>query len=168
MNTNNQAPTENQISSFLSFKLDKELFAIPVMKVMEIVEVPTITKIPQAPEFMKGVINLRGTVLPVIDTHIKFGMTPLELTVNTCIVVLKVEIDEESVHVGALVDSVLGVFEMDEKNIQPSPTIGAKYRADFIKGMIEEQNQFMMLLDINKVFSALEFDIILESKEEAA
>lgn len=154
-----------KIKSFLSFKLDTELFAIPVMDVIEIVEVPPITKIPQSPEFLKGVINLRGAVLPIIDARVKFGFPSTEPTVNTCIIVLEVEINEEAIYVGALVDAVLGVFEMDENAISPSPTIGAKYKANFIKGMIKNDDNFIMLLDIDKVFSALEVDIVLEVSE---
>jgi len=144
--------------SFLSFKLGEEHFAIHVMKIMEILEVPKITKVPHAPNFLVGVINLRGAVLPVIDGRIKFGMTPIEYTINTCVLVLKIEINEDTVMVGALVDSVSEVFEIDESKIQPSPSIGTKYRADFIQGMIKENDQFMMLLNIDNVFSSSELE----------
>jgi len=154
--------------SYLSFKLDTELFAIDVMKVMEILEVPRITKVPKAPNYLVGVINLRGAVLPVIDTRIKFGMEPTDYTVNTCVVVLNVGIGADSVVVGALVDSVSEVFEVEDGQVQPSPSIGAKYQADFIHGMIKEKDQFMMLLNIDKVFSALDMDSLREANEEVA
>lgn len=153
--------------SFLSFKLAEEHFAIEVMKIMEILEVPKITKVPHAPEFLKGVVNLRGGVLPVIDARIKFGLQPIEQTVDTCILVLSIAINDEVITVGAMVDSVSEVFEMEEKHIQPSPSIGTKYKADFIQGMIKEKDQFMMLLDIDKVFSTEELESILEQKPEA-
>jgi len=139
--------------SFLSFKLENEHFAINVMKIMEILEVPKITKVPHAPGYLIGVVNLRGGVLPVIDTRIKFGMSPTLHTVNTCIVVLDISMNDESIVVGAMVDSVSEVFEIEENQIQPSPSIGTKYNADFIQGMIKEKDQFMMLLNIDKVFS---------------
>ncbi|PBQ33763.1 chemotaxis protein CheW [Sphingobacteriaceae bacterium] len=152
--------------SFLSFKLAEEHFAIEVMKIMEILEVPKITKVPHAPDFLKGVVNLRGGVLPVIDARIKFGLQPIEMTVDTCILVLSIGLNDETVTVGAMVDSVSEVFEMEEKYIQPSPSIGSKYRADFIQGMIKEKDQFMMLLDIDKVFTSQDLEAILEPKTE--
>jgi purine-binding chemotaxis protein CheW len=153
--------------SFLSFKLSNEHFAINVMKIMEILEVPKITKVPHAPGYLVGVVNLRGGVLPVIDTRIKFGMPATEFTVNTCIVVLNVQINDETTVVGAMVDSVSEVFEIEENQVQPSPTIGAKYQADFIQGMIKEKDQFMMLLDIDKVFTSNEMELFNETKSEA-
>ena len=145
-----------------------EHFAIDVMKIMEILEVPKITKVPHAPDFLKGVVNLRGGVLPVIDARIKFGLPAIEMTVDTCILVLRIELNDELITVGAMVDSVSEVFELEEKYIQPSPAIGSKYRADFIQGMIKEKDQFMMLLDIDKVFSSSDLETILEAKPEHA
>ena len=152
--------------SFLSFKLSNEHFAINVMKIIEILEVPKITKVPHAPEYLIGVVNLRGGVLPVIDTRIKFGLQPAELTVNTCIVVINIMMNEESIILGALVDSVSEVFEIEENQIQPSPSIGAKYQADFIQGMIKVKDQFMMLLNIDKVFSSTDIASMKETHEE--
>lgn len=152
--------------SFLSFKLGDENFAIHVMKIMEILEVPKITKVPHAPNFLKGVINLRGAVLPVIDGKIKFGMPPIEFSINTCILVLKIEMNDETVMAGVLVDAVSEVFEIEETKIQPSPSIGTKYKADFIQGMIKENDQFMMLLNIDNVFSSSELESIALCKEE--
>lgn len=143
-----------QLTSFLSFKLGEENFTIPVMKIMEILEVPKITKVPQSPNFLVGVINLRGAVLPVIDSRVKFGMTPIEYTINTCILVLSIEVNDEVIEVGALVDSVSEVFELNESRILPSPTIATKYRVDYVKGMIQEDDHFLMVLDIDKVFSS--------------
>jgi purine-binding chemotaxis protein CheW len=151
--------------SFLSFKLGSENFAINVMKIMEILEVTRITKVPHAPDYLIGVVNLRGGVLPVIDTRIKFGMAFTEFTVNTCIVVLNVTVNNETVVVGALVDSVSRVFEIEESHIQPSPSIGARYQAEFVQGMINEKDQFMMLLNIDRVFSTDELAAIRETNE---
>ncbi len=152
--------------SFLSFKLSSEHFAINVMKIIEILEVPKITKVPQAPDYLIGVVNLRGGVLPVVDTRKKFGLPPIDHTVNTCIVVLNINIDNEDIIVGALVDAVSEVFEIEEDQIQPSPSIGTKYQADFIQGMIRENDQFMMLLNIDKVFSVSEMEMILSAQEK--
>jgi purine-binding chemotaxis protein CheW len=156
LNENLSGSTE----SFLSFRLAEEHFTIPVMKIMEILEVPKITKVPQAPNFLVGVINLRGAVLPVIDTRIKFGMTPIDYTISTCILVLKVEINDDVIEVGALVDSVSEVFELHDSKILASPAIATKYRADYIQGMIQEDDHFMMLLNIDKVFSHIDLESI--------
>lgn len=171
MNTINELSKKTQntevLESFLSFKLNDEMFAINVGKVMEILEVPKITKVPQAPDYMIGVINLRGLVLPVIDTRIKFGMQAFEFNVNTCVLVLNVEMGDEKLVVGAIVDMVLEVFEIEKSNIQPSPSLGAKYNPEFISGMIKENDQFMMVLNIDKVFSAEELENInMNNKED--
>jgi len=124
----------SKINSFLSFKLGDEEFAAHVGKVLNILEMTKITEVPRAPEYMKGVINLRGTVLPVIDTRIKFGMPATAYTTNTCIIVLDIDMDGESIHVGALVDSVQAVLEFNSTDIMPAPSIGSKYRSEFIEG----------------------------------
>ena len=154
-----------ETKSFLSFKLGEEHFIIPVMKIMEILEVPKITKVPQSPNFLVGVINLRGAVLPVIDTRVKFSMSQINYTINTCILVLSIEVNDETVTVGALVDSVSEVFELNESKIKPSPTIATKYRADYIQGMVQEDDYFMMVLNIDKVFSSMDLDFIADSRE---
>ncbi len=164
-----KAETTNEMvgetKSFLSFRLAEEHFTIPVMKIMEILEVPKITKVPQSPNFLVGVINLRGAVLPVIDTRIKFGMSHIEYTINTCVLVLNIEVNDESLIVGALVDSVSEVFELHDSQIKPTPTIASRYRADYIQGMIQENDHFMMVLNIDKVFSSNDLESISESKE---
>ena len=152
----------NKVYSFLSFKLGEEYFVVDVSKVIEILEVPKITKVPKAPEYMAGVINLRGKVLPLIDTKLKFGMSPINFSVETCIVVIEIELEGEIMHVGVLVDAVLEVIEIEENVIKPSPSIDAKYPLNFIKGMIERGNDknFIMILDINEVFSLQEKEAI--------
>lgn len=143
-----------QLNSYLSFKLGDEVFAANVSKVLNILEMTKITKVPKAPDYMKGVINLRGTVLPVIDTRVKFGLTPTEFTTNTCILVLDIDIENDSLHVGALVDAVQEVLEIEPHQILPPPNIGSKYRSEFINGMFKlNEEQFIMLLDMDKVFS---------------
>ncbi|NDF61087.1 MAG: chemotaxis protein CheW, partial [Crocinitomicaceae bacterium] len=131
----NEKHLNAETKSFLSFKLGDENFTIPVMKIMEILEVPKITRVPQSPNFLVGVINLRGAVLPVIDTRIKFGMTPIEFTINTCILVVSIEVNDEIIEVGALVDSVSEVFELSTDEIKPAPTLATRYRADYVQGM---------------------------------
>jgi purine-binding chemotaxis protein CheW len=151
--------------SYLSFKLGDEMFATNVLNVKEILQLTKITKVPHSPSYMNGVINLRGAVLPVVDSRVKFGLPQTETSVHTCIMVLNIEIDQEQVFLGALVDAVLEVLEIDESQIMPSPTIGSRYKSEFITGMIKIQEEFIMLMDMNKVFSTDEISIVQESSQ---
>jgi purine-binding chemotaxis protein CheW len=139
---------------YLTFKLSDEIFAIDVSKVREILEMTSITKVPQTPEFMRGVINLRGSVVPVIDLRLNFGMPCTEQTVNTCIIVVEVSLGGEVVVLGALADSVQEVVEMEPDKIEPAPHLGTKLNTAFIKGMGKIDDDFVMILDIDKVFAA--------------
>jgi purine-binding chemotaxis protein CheW len=145
-----------EILQYLTFKLADEIFALDVGKVREILEITNITKVPQTPDFMRGVINLRGSVVPVIDMRLKFGMSPTEQTVNTCIIVVEVNMDGDTTILGALADSVQEVVEMEPESIEPAPHIGTKLNTDFIKGMGKVDTNFVMILDIDKVFSSAE------------
>ncbi|MGD1889831.1 MAG: chemotaxis protein CheW [Cyclobacteriaceae bacterium] len=149
--------------SYLTFKLDNEIFGSSVNRVLEIIEVPKITRVPQAPEFMRGVINLRGRVLPVIDTRIKFGMPGIEDTVDTCIVVLNVEVDNQEIVLGALVDAIQAVLDIEDQEIQDPPAFQSGYRSDLITGMVKQDDNFILMLDMDKVFSSQEITILKES-----
>lgn len=139
---------------YLTFRLGDEVFATDVAKVREVLDFTTITKIPRTPEFMSGVINLRGNVVPVVDLRLCFEMSKTEKTVNTCIVVMEMLVDGESSVIGALADSVEEVIDLEPENIQPPPRIGVKIQTDFIKGMGKRDAQLIMILDIDRVFSA--------------
>ncbi|MDD2196917.1 MAG: chemotaxis protein CheW [Bacteroidales bacterium] len=156
----------SNVNSYLSFKLGEEEFAAHVGKVLNILEMTRITEVPKAPEYMKGVINLRGTVLPVIDTRMKFGMSPTEYTANTCIVVLDIEVDNETIHIGALVDAVQAVLEIDRNSIMPPPSIGSKYRSEFIEGVANIDEKFIMILDMDAVFSTEDVTSLKTKTEE--
>lgn len=160
------AELSTTVNSFLSFKLDDELFAANVGKVLEILELSKITKVPKSPDYMRGVINLRGNVLPVVDTRTKFGMEAIEDTINTCIIVLDIEMEGESVKVGLLVDMVQEVLQIDAESIQPPPSIGHKYKSDFIQGMGKVDEEFVMILNIDKVLSTDELSILQEKSKE--
>lgn len=138
---------------YLTFQLAEEIFAIDVVNVREILEFNTVTKVPQTPDYMRGVINLRGSVVPVLDMRLKFGMSVTEKTINTCIVVVEVALEDENVIIGALVDSVQEVFELDPDSIEPAPRIGIQLRNGFIKGMGKKDDRFVIILDIERVFS---------------
>lgn len=150
----------NETKQYLTFKLNEEVFGVDVAQVREILDYVKITKVPQTPEFMCGVINLRGSVVPVVDMNMKFGMVKTERTVNTCIVVVEVILNEEKTILGALVDSVQEVFEIDPANIEPAPRIGTKLRTEFIKGMGKHDDKFIIILDIDKIFSSEELEVV--------
>ena len=158
---------KEELKSYLSFKLGDELFAANVAKVLNILEMTKITKVPKAPKYMKGVINLRGAVLPVIDTRIKFEMEETEITKNTCILVLDINMDNDSIHVGALVDSVQEVLEIEKEEIEPPPSIGNKYKSEFIDGMAKLNDEFIMILNMDRVFSTDELTSLKVSTEKA-
>jgi purine-binding chemotaxis protein CheW len=141
---------------YLTFKLADEVFATDVAKVREVLDFTNITKIPRTPDFMSGVINLRGNVVPVVDLRLCFEMSKTVKTVNTCIVVVEMLVDGESNVIGALADSVEEVIDLEPENIQPPPRIGTKIRTDFIKGMGKRDAQLIMILDIDRVFSTEE------------
>ena len=155
-----------QTSSYLSFRLGDEAFAANTSKVLSILEMTKITEVPQAPHFMKGIINLRGKVLPIIDIRMKFGMTPTVYTSNTCIVVMDIAMETGSVELGVLVDSVESVLEIERDKVLEAPSIGSRYKADFIEGVIHEGDNFIMLLDIDKIFSSLEIVALNQSAAE--
>jgi len=151
-----------EATQYLTFKLDEEVFALDVAKVREILDFTDITKVPQTPEFMRGVINLWGSVVPVVDMRLKFGMSKTNKTVNTCIVVVEVATEGETTVLGALADSVQEVIEIDPGQIEPAPRIGTKLRTDFIRGMGKHDGRFIMILDIDKVFSSDEITLVRE------
>ena len=155
-----------KINSYLSFKLGEEEFAAHASKVLNILELSPITVVPKAPDYMKGVINLRGAVLPVIDTRVKFGMTPTEYTNNTCIIVLDIVIDNDSIQVGALVDGVQAVLEIEREQIMPAPSIGSKYRSEFIEGVANINDNFVMILDMDAIFSSDDLSSMILKTEE--
>ena len=156
------------IESYLIFQLGKELFASHVSKINSIMEVPTLTEIPITPAYMKGIMSLGGTALPVIDTRMKFGMTPTEITPNTNVLVLDINSEGEFVQIGALADSIQEVLEINEKEIYPYPSIGNRYKTEFIKGVIKSNERFIMLLDMDLIFSIDELESLTSKNKENA
>jgi purine-binding chemotaxis protein CheW len=157
-----------EVRQYLTFKLESEIFALDVVKVREILDYTNITKVPQTPEFMRGVNNLRGSVVPVVDMRLKFNMPSQERTVDTCIIVVEIRIDDEATILGALVDSVQEVFELEPAQIEPAPRIGTKLKTEFILGMGKRDDQFVIILDIDKVFSSEELDLAHSMRDESA
>src|SRR5579862_3773063 len=152
---------------YLTFKLGNEVFGIDVAKVREVLDFTTITEIPRTPEFMSGVINLRGSVVPVVDLRLCFQMSKTERTRNTCIVVVEVLLEGESTVIGALADSVEEVIDLEPEQIQRAPRIGTQIRTDFIKGMGKRDALFIVLLDIDRVFSAEQLSAVKTAEGSA-
>jgi purine-binding chemotaxis protein CheW len=148
----------NESTQYLTFRLQEEIYAVDVANIREILDFITITKVPKSPEFMRGVINLRGSVVPVIDMKLKFGLPQTEKTVNTCIIVMEISVDGETVIIGSLADAVQEVLEMEPDQIEPAPRIGTRLNTEFIKGMGKRNDQFLMILDIDKIFSFDDID----------
>ncbi len=153
-----------ETTQYLTFNLDAETFAIDISQVREVLDFTSITRIPRTPEFMHGVINLRGRVVPVVDLRLKFGMPRTKMTVSTCIIIVEVAIDDQPTVLGALADSVQEVMDLEQDSIEPRPSIGTLVNTSFIKGMGKRENRFVIILDIEKVFSGQELSILQAHK----
>lgn len=151
---------------YLTFRLDNDEYAVNVENVREILDVCPITKVPQTPEFMLGVINLRGGVVPVVDLRVKFGFSAAEQTELTCIIVVEVMVDDDLTVLGVLVDSVQEVLEIEE--MEPPPRIGNRLRTEFIHGMGKRGDAFVIVLDIDSIFSTSELTLLQQTEEDVA
>lgn len=153
------------IRQYLTFNLDKEIFAVDVAHVREIQEASTITKVPRTPEFMRGVINVRGSVVPVVDMRLKLGMPAVADTIDTCIIIMEIGLDGDIVVMGALADSVQEVFELPPEQIEPVPKIGTQLNTRFIKGIGKHDEKFVIILDIENILSTDEIAMVREESE---
>jgi purine-binding chemotaxis protein CheW len=149
-----------ETTKYLTFKLADELFALDISKVREVLDFTEVTKVPRMPDFMNGVINLRGSVVPVVDLRRQFGMPPTEKSVNTCIIIAEVTVDGQTSVLGALADSVQEVVNVEPGHIEPAPRMGNRLNTDFITGMAKRDNSFFIILDIDKIFSAMELGMV--------
>lgn len=150
---------ENSINQYLSFQLSSEVFGLEINKVREVLDFTSLNKVPQTPAYMRGVINLRGAVVPVIDLRLKFGMTQAERTVKSCIIITEVDFSGELMVLGALADSVQEVLDLEPEQIEAAPKIGSKLNTSFIKGIAKQNEEFIILLDIDQVFSEEEISV---------
>jgi purine-binding chemotaxis protein CheW len=157
-----------EMTQYLTFKLSDEVFALDIAKVREVLDFTTVTRVPRTPGFMRGVINLRGSVVPVVDLRLKFGMPKTENGVNTCVIITEVTVDGDTTVLGALADSVQEVLDLEPANIAPAPRIGAKLRTDFIKGMGKRDDRFIIILDVDRVFSSDELSSLPADRTDAS
>jgi purine-binding chemotaxis protein CheW len=148
---------------YMTFKLGDELFAINVAQVREILEVSQITKVPTAPPYMRGVVNVRGQATPVVDLRLKFGLSENPDTVHTRIIAMELELDGEATVLGGIADSVHEVIELEPASINPPPRIAMRWRTNFIQGMGKRGDEFIIILDFNAVFSSEEIAVVSDA-----
>lgn len=151
---------EDEQNQYLTFVLGGELFAIGILNIKEIIEYGNLTSVPMMPEFIRGVINLRGAVVPVIDLSVRFGRQISSVTRRTCIVIIEVESEGVKHDIGVTVDSVSEVLEIPSSEVEPAPSFGAKIRADFIAGMGKVNSKFVIILNVSKVLSVDEMSML--------
>src|SRR5690606_20200023 len=149
-----------------TLRLGEETFAANVKEVLEILEKPRITKVPHSPDAMRGLINLRGKVMAVINARLNFVLPDAPDTVTSCIIVSVLQNGESQVALGAVVDAVQEVIEISDESLQPAPSIGSKYKSEFIRGMAKINDQFIMILDLDLIFSTDEATILQEIVED--
>ncbi|MFP4383632.1 MAG: chemotaxis protein CheW [Spirochaetia bacterium] len=158
--------TEIALNQYLTFTLDEEQYALKVSRVREVLEFTTVTKVPKTQEFMRGVINLRGNVVPVVDLRLKFDLPETRKTVDTSIIVMEIMMQDEMITLGVLADSVQEVIDLQEDSIEPPPKIGNRINAEFIEGIGKQNDHFIIILNIDKIFSYEELSAVNTRSEE--
>lgn len=159
----NQPPAEE--AQYLTFQLGGEMFAIGILHIKEILEYNNLTTVPMMPAFIRGVINLRGAVVPVVDLSARFGRQVSEVTRRSCIVIIEVNVDNGVQDIGLMVDAVSAVLEIPASEIEPAPSFGARIRADFISGMAKVDGKFVILLNVSRVLSVDEMAMLADVSE---
>ncbi|MBU3697338.1 chemotaxis protein CheW [Dechloromonas sp.] len=153
---------------YLTFTLGGEMFAVAILNVKEIIEYGTVTEIPMMPGFIRGVINLRGAVVPVIDLSCRFGGKSTQVARRTCIVIIELIQDDQKHDIGVMVDAVSEVLEIARAEIEPPPSFGAKIRTDFISGMGKVSGKFVIILDVARVLSVEEIAMLTQVGDNSA
>ena len=157
--------TERDVQQYLTFMIGAEEYAVSLLKVKEIIEYDTITEVPKTPEWVRGVINLRGSVVPVIDLAVKFRQSPSVAGKLTCIVITEVECEGEATVMGVMADSVRQVIDLKPEEIEEPPTFGTRVKVDYLLGMARAGKKFCLILDTEKVLST---DELLELPDSVA
>jgi purine-binding chemotaxis protein CheW len=163
-----QAAPEALVRQYLTFVLGGEVFAMGILAIKEIIEYSSLTEVPMMPASVRGVINLRGSVVPVVDLAVRFGRAPSVVTKRTCIVIVEISLNDTRQDVGVVVDAVNEVLDIPQQDIEPAPTFGTRIRTDFIEGMGKVNNRFVILLDVAQVLSLDELAGIAEQAEAPA
>lgn len=156
--------TDADISAqYLTFNLDGEAFATEIAKVREVLEYAQITPVPRSPEYMLGVINLRGNVVPIVDLRLQFDMETAEVDVNTCIIIIEIEIEGTATVLGVLADQVQEVIELRPEQLELVPSLGTRVKNEFIHAMGKIDDRFIIVLDMQHVFSAIQLEKVTSS-----
>lgn len=163
-----QQGTETVAGKHLTFELDGEVYGIGILKVQEIIGMMNVTKVPRTPDFVRGVINLRGKVIPVVDLRLKFGMEGREDTERTCIIVVQVERENVQVVMGVLVDEVSEVLDVSADQVEPPPSFGTSVDTAFLRGMAKIGDKVVMMLDVDHVLSGGEVAMASEIARSAS
>lgn len=159
--------TAGQTQQYLTFVLSSEVFAIGILAIKEIIEYSSLTPVPMTPEYVRGVINLRGSVVPVLDLSVRFGKPASPVTKRTCIVIMEIMLNGEANDVGVVVDTVNAVLDISADDIEPPPSFGTHIRTDFIHGMGKVNGKFVILLDVNQILAAEEVAALVDARETA-
>lgn len=160
-----KAVTE-QAGQYLTFGLGTETFAIGIMAIKEIIEYASLTEVPMMPTYVRGVINLRGTVVPVLDLPVRFGKASSDITKRTCIVIIDVVLGSERHVLGLVVDAVNAVLDIPPSDIDPPPTFGASIRTEFIRGMVKINSKFVIVIDVDHVLAADEVQALADIQRD--
>ena len=156
---------EVKTNQYLTFLLNGEVFGIATNRVLEVLDYTEVTPVPQTPDFMSGVVNLRGSIVPVVDMHLKFDLPTSQRTVNSCIIIISILIDGEPISLGVMADSVREVFDLDPEQIEAAPRMGTRLNSNFIQGMGKHNDEFIILLNIDTIFSQQQ---LVAGEEEGA
>jgi purine-binding chemotaxis protein CheW len=160
-------PLAEQTGQYLTFMLGGEVFAMGILAIKEIIEYANLTEVPMMPGYVRGVINLRGSVVPVVDLSVRFGKQPSPVTKRTCIVIIEIEATGERHDIGVVVDAVNAVLDIPASEIEPPPAFGTRIRTDFIQGMGKVNGKFVILLDVNHVLAVDEMHVLTDAKDAA-
>ena len=155
--------TADREGKYLTFSMANEEYGIGILKVKEIIGMMAVTMVPQTPSYVKGVINLRGKIIPVVSLRLKFGLEETDYTDRTCIIVVEVKTGAGSILMGVMVDEVSEVLNIRSAEIEDTPTFGTSLKTDFILGMAKTGNRVKILLDIDKVISGQEMETVLQA-----
>jgi len=151
-----------ETTQYLTFNLNQETFGVDVRQTREVMDLISVTKVPRSPEYMLGVINLRGSVVPVIDLKQRFGMDAMEQSRETCIIVLEIPFGDETLAIGAVADGVQEVLDLLQDQVEPPPKLGTALNTEFIHGMGKVDERFVILLDLKRIFTESELEELAE------
>lgn len=152
------------INQFLTFTVSEEVYALNVLNVREVLEFSQLSKVPRMPDFMRGIINLRGSIVPVIDLKQKLGLGMTDKTIDTSVIVCEMTIDDDDIIMGLITDSVKEVINLNDKDIEPTPYVGAKIDTSFIFGMGKKDDKFIIILNMDQILTTTELTMVSSSE----